>query len=147
MYFQNLGVYEQKRPFKIASHPYPLLFEENSILPKVEIQDIYLKTILKIWDNGSEASTHNTVPLDITLKDIVRSFNVNNNEVYQHDINVLDITRKDIVRSFNLDNREAYQHNINVLDIVMIEIVHITHNQNGNESIIPALKPLDITLI
>ena len=77
-----------------ASRPYPTLIEK---------EDAYQPTVK---------------PLDITLKSIVKSGNVDDKDVYQPTIKPLDITLKRVVVSSNVDG-DAYQPTVKPLDITL----------------------------
>lgn len=82
--------------------------------------------------------------MDITLQDILkRGYG---EDAYQLNIKPLDITMRDIVLSKQIDDKDAYQPTIKPLDITLKSIVSKANIIDDKDAYQPTIKPLDITL-
>lgn len=127
---------------KYASHPYPILIDEDAYQPSVKPLDITLKQILK-EGFASDAYTASVKPLDITLKSLLSSRFIDS-DAYIPSVKPLDITLKQPVVIERI-NGDAYQPSVKPLNITLKRVL-IEHIVKDKDAYMPSVKPLYITL-
>ena len=137
-----LAVPTQKRPpSKYASHPYPILVDEDVYISAISPIDITLAQMLK---EGflDEAYSPRVTPLAIMLKEPLIRIDINN-EAYSPRVTPLAIMLKEPLIRIDINN-EAYSPRVTPLAIITRTLL-IEHFVVG-DAYQSAVKPLNVTL-
>lgn len=137
-----LAVPHQKPPSKYASHPYPLLIDEDAYLPTVKPLNIALIQLLQEV-SIDEAFAVGITPLNITKKEPLVQIIVDN-EGCSVSLKPLSILRKEPLVRINVMT-DAVQPFVNSKNIVMKRVL-IEHYEAYSDGCIPSIHPLNITL-
>lgn len=111
-----LAVPHQRPPSKYASHPYPVLVDEDAYSPNVK-------------------------PIDIVLRKILQETYIN--DAYIPSITATDFTLEPSLKSRNIDD-DAYTPTVTVMNVLLEPALKNINISGGAYQ--PIMKPLNLTL-
>lgn len=137
-----LAVPHQRPPSKYASHPYPVLVDEDIFSVSISPLNIELIQILKeaLADDAYQASVK---AIHLTLRELLTKVFIDA-DAYSASVQPLNIALKEPLIKLNID-KEGYQLIVKPLDITLKRLL-LDLYVNDKEGYQPIVQPLDITL-
>lgn len=139
-----LAVPHQRPPSKYASHPYPVLVDEDAYQPTVKPLDFILK--LGVFVDDSYLSK--LKPLDFTLRDRLRLSYVDNKESFDVSVAPLDFSLVLVAPPEPLEyivSEDATNISLKPINFTLKRLL-ILWTVKDNPAYMPSIKPLDFTL-
>ena len=136
-----LAVPHQRPPSKYASHPYPVLVNEDAYSVSVKILDITLTQILK--EHYIEDSYMPSVRLlDVLMESQLKRKDINGDATIVS-VKLLNVTKRELLTKLNV-NGDGTTRIVKLLDIKKQKLL-IEHNINDADAVFRSVALRDIT--